>query len=1099
MKSARSQRQANRMKKKYNESANSLKPAPTLNTNQQTSENEVKRSRTSSNDAPSSNSKAASIASALLQEAQEETINFEAMVQGQLPASTPTSPVVEDRKVSDKSSVSQLGNIEAKSTSQKLTEVFTPNGKNTLFHHGFKLHEQLKSASSKVRSYATSTKGKSTPTKEEQDAFVEKHGEANFVSGIGINCVKVEDGTFARMDAAENKDRSIKLIVSEDIHDADKSVTGELKSVDQTEGHDNNTASVSELKDVPNDKNLSDSTNNETVAASGVLSGQSMETAEGVNEISSRSTGSDTAKAEQQAEVGQDTASIKGTAQSSVGNSEQKRSHQLELMNSNTPEDLGDGKTQVVQEATGSRLKDSNTSFPSASPTDDIEFPPNDDNLQEEPKKAFMSKPSASVRKPRARDVTPKKSTRHQYQYQAEEIEISDEVSEDSQNTIDSNEASFNMTEAEGTRQVPPTFIRYRVGITLDNVDLILNTTSDATETISPSDRFKDILKDLSTCVYNLDNASLLVTQKNSPTFKVISTNPTSFPTRVETIASFFDGYKSKLKEGVKKFFQFCVHSPTLSNSKLESELVEWGRVHSHVLFECNLQAETSKTIGWLVYSMPFTNTTFLKSYLKGITGHEWGFKFTTFTESDKKVDWKLRLKALEVMVPAEHEHAARALISSTFKQRPSRNTYKSFTECYIYVGNEREHKEENMAAIFLELVGRHKFQLTYVDFVPISILVKSIDNKIALKDKKTFLSIREMILNLPSRDTKYGVQKLFQSVDFVPDPKKVWFNKVRGEGSACYYLTYYKWAEGEALHTAEGLGVYLGKHFGIEGIYSSFSADHWKFVQSWKWNIRKNKFDTPQEMNLAENVMYDPTATIMKAVQDDHIQQESEQSPGAPTDDPLETAVPTEDADDVNVLNNDPVVRDSAPAPYVYDENTAHLALEIARSIQSASSMSASNSSAESPTLSQLAMKRAAEIAQGQADEDCNSVGMAGTKMNHIHQVFQHDDVSTTSSMTDITNNTANNTYHHTVNDNASVASYDTSLSLRSLNDTALAAYITPNMSTEQLEQSIDKAIKDNYRKNQRKANMYLANLLKEQRTQGSQSVSNCDAEEEE
>ena len=402
------------------------------------------------------------------------------------------------------------------------------------------------------------------------------------------------------------------------------------------------------------------------------------------------------------------------------------------------------------------------------------------------------------------------------------------------------------------------------------------------------------------------------------------------------------------------------------------------------------------------------------------------------------------------------------------------------------------------MAAIFLELVGRHKFQLTYIDFVPVNIIVKSINNKIALRDKKSLLSIREMILNITSRDTKYGVQKLFQSVDFVPNPTKVWFNKVKGEGSACYYLTYYKWAEGEALHTAEGLGAYLGKQYGHEGIYSSFSADHWNYVKTWKWNVRKQKFDTPQEMNLAENVMYDPTATIMKAVQEETLLDTGD-NPNAIEGKGITEEVQngnTGNEDDVNVLNDEPTERQvNEPAPYIYNESTANLALEIAQSIQSASSMSSSAVSEESPTLSQLAMRRASELAQGQADEECNSVGVIGTEMKNIQQVYQRDDASTTSSMTDITNNTVNNSYYNTFNDNASVTSYDTSLSLTSIGDQELDKHIDASMSTEELEQSIGKAMKENQRKNQRKANMYLARLLREKRTAGSQSISNCDA----
>ena len=37
----------------------------------------------------------------------------------------------------------------------------------------------------------------------------------------------------------------------------------------------------------------------------------------------------------------------------------------------------------------------------------------------------------------------------------------------------------------------------------------------------------------------------------------------------------------------------------------------------------------------------------------------------------------------------------------------------------------------------------------------------------------------------------------MFQSAGFVPDPTKVWYKKVKGEGSTYFYLTYYNWVEG--------------------------------------------------------------------------------------------------------------------------------------------------------------------------------------------------------------------------------------------------------------------------------------------------------------
>ena len=478
-------------------------------------------------------------------------------------------------------------------------------------------------------------------------------------------------------------------------------------------------------------------------------------------------------------------------------------------------------------------------------------------------------------------------------------------------------------------------------------------------------------------------------------------------------------------------------------------------------------------------------------------SGHEWGFKLSTITSNDKQLDWKFRLKALEVMVPSEKENSARALISDTFKQRPSRNTFKTATECYIYVGNEREHKDESMATIFLEMVGRHKFQLSYLEFIPVTSIVKNIDIKLATRDPKVLMTLRQMILNLPSRNKKYGEQLLFQSVDFVPDPNKIWFKKEKGTGAACFYLSYYKWAEGEAQHVADGLGAYLGNYYGHESIFSSFAADHWLYVQEWKWNRSKQKFDTPQEMNLAENVLYDPTASIMKAVQEETEVTEQEEVTNAGN-----TEVPNESTnvntnDEVNELQNrDENVQQNND--YVYDEHTASVAVGIARSIQSASSMSDNSISDDvSTSLSQLAIQRANHIARAQLDSDLNSVPETNVPDSRVSQVIQGDDISTTSSMTDITNNTNNRAYYTQVNDDQSVASYDTSFTLKSLCDADLDKVITTEMSTEQLENAITEAMKKYQKQITRKGNMFLTKVLKEKRLVKSQAAGSCEAEE--
>ena len=105
------------------------------------------------------------------------------------------------------------------------------------------------------------------------------------------------------------------------------------------------------------------------------------------------------------------------------------------------------------------------------------------------------------------------------------------------------------------------------------------------------------------------------------------------------------------------------------------------------------------------------------------------------------------------------------------------------------------------------------------------------------------------MILNLKS-NCKFS-DNLFWSIDHVSDSKKVWFKNQPGIGGAGYYLSYYKWDEGEANEVKEGLGLYLGKKYGKTCIYDSFSADHWAAMEEWKWNEKEQKFGCGLWSNL--------------------------------------------------------------------------------------------------------------------------------------------------------------------------------------------------------------------------------------------------------
>ena len=608
-----------------------------------TAEQEIKRSRGGSspildrdNKGPDNDIKLQEDAASLehlVHEIQEETINFEAMVQGKHAFSSPAATASRANE------------------SSKSSTLLSPGEKKTLFHHGFnKLQEQLMHVSNKVITSASKNQDINPyPSQEEQDAYIKKHGgDKNFVSGIKINFVKVEDGTFAAMD----KDT------------ADTSDESTCKK-------GSSTINSNSLPSSPS-SNLSE---NEDTSAKPTKNEQSLED-------DSRLVSTNTSEGPSGDDEENNTNAIASTDSDKVAGLVQNSNEQSGGQNESAAVHLQENSSEIKEDTTQQL---SNQATPS--PTDDIEFPPNDDNLPEEAEES-----ATSSRRQKKKPARRKKSKNSRVAFSSSTlVEIEDDASEDSRNTIDSDQASFNISAAEGRRQIPPPFVRYRVGILLDTEDLIENTSAEASEQTSPSDRYKALLKDLVACVHNLDNNALFVTWKNNPTFKVLSSNPDDFPTRAETIAAYFEGYTNKLKAGNKKFFQFCIHSPALSNSSLETELGEWGRANSLTIYECNLQAETSKVIGWLVYSMPFTNTNHLKRYMKGLSGHEWGFKYSTFTSTDKKLDWKLRSKALEIMVPAEHENSARALISSTFKQRPSTNTHKSFTECYIYVGHERD------------------------------------------------------------------------------------------------------------------------------------------------------------------------------------------------------------------------------------------------------------------------------------------------------------------------------------------------------------------------------------------------------------------------
>lgn len=84
-------------------------------------------------------------------------------------------------------------------------------------------------------------------------------------------------------------------------------------------------------------------------------------------------------------------------------------------------------------------------------------------------------------------------------------------------------------------------------------------------------------------------------------------------------------------------------------------------------------------------------------------------------------------------------------------------------------------------------------------------------------------------------------------------------------------------------------------------------------------------------------------------------------------------------------------------------------------------------------------------------------------------------------------------------LNEESSVSYHTISLTLKSLGETQLAKLISTNMTTEEMENTIKKAMEENQRNNQQKANLFLAKVVCEQRLTEGQFVSNFDAGSEE
>lgn len=672
---------------------------------------------------------------------------------------------------------------------------------------------------------------------------------------------------------------------------------------------------------------------------------------------------------------------------------------------------------------------------------------------------------------------------------------------EDDVNTIQSGETTKFQLPHEENRMIPPPFIRYRFAIELDTADPFAPS---ATKEQSPEERYKNIFVQLCNYIKSIDSEAMLVSWKNDPSFQVYAVKD-EFPQELQQIALYFNGFRAKLKVNYRNSFRVCIHSPKWHDTWLEIKLVAWANARSYSLSKCNIQAEESTVIGWLVYSFSFTNVTTLKSLLMKQSKFEWGFKLGSPTTSDKHLEWKHRMKALEVMVPSDKEESARQLVSSLFSPYKKSNKIKGIFDCYLFVGRENEHKTDDLAMIYAELLGRHKFRYTNIEIEQVTCIVKDIDKVVKTKNN-TKMSIREMILNLPLRQHKYAPGKLFLSVDFVAKGSSTWFRNVCGRGGACYYLTFYSWDAGEAMETVKGLGRFLQHYHGKDCVQPFFSQDHWDVTENWICNPKRKNFDTPEQQHIAANILFDPTSNIIQAyneqkeIEDKELQQEAKKKKSATKSKKKEDNVNQLADRDTELDNNIPVI----------SNEEAKKISENAKAIASQLHVSAAH-------LKQQREKQtyAMTLAAKEADPDLDSLPEIGKKKSEIHSVSKDDQASVSSSVTDMTDNTINKKYHNEdVNYNSDASSFVSDSSIQSIKETDVQDMLNAGMSRAEVQKNLSITAAHIKNKASQKADRLLAISLKLNRLQGgsgsavqeettstpssNQSGSNCDATRE-
>ena len=417
---------------------------------------------------------------------------------------------------------------------------------------------------------------------------------------------------------------------------------------------------------------------------------------------------------------------------------------------------------------------------------------------------------------------------------------------------------------------------RYRLTVNIPSIEQVnLQSLVDGKQNekvlTNPDDRIHEVLKSWYKSVQEYDEGARLLTwsEKNTE----IITNPDKIPRDPATRNKYFQNVRAMTKGEFRIFANVRVYS-LLPPEDLEINMQTWAAANAAYFSKTLVQAEYCTEIGWLACTSQFSDPQVFKEKMEEITEHEWGFKLTAVTDTDKvdnkgnSTPWPKRIKALSATVPSKNKDTAIKLMNLIFgvnKEDKAKGTKKPkipYADKYIFMEMEKNTKSCNRQLNLLMRQTQAMVNRT-TRAIFISSIIGDIDEKINTGVSKR--SLRSMIYRLKSHRSGEDMKKipLFQDVYQVNDGSKFYINGSLGPKGPGHIFTFHKDAEEEACEMAEGLQVYLEYLYNEEAIYDYFSIESWELVEGWMWDSDEKRFIKPHDKKLENIINNHPMAKL--------------------------------------------------------------------------------------------------------------------------------------------------------------------------------------------------------------------------------------------